>query len=324
MSSPGVLCGGGGGVGAHTPATPRSPSPGSPVLLVTRRANGSGAAAGRAAGTWLRAGARAPRTTLPSALCEPWAGSALPLVAAAPAPGGDSSPCVSAPRPCVAVGGSVGYGGRGGSAAEALALPIPPPAAASAPLPFAARPAPPARDGGPAPGPPGGRPAMKGGGGAAPSTCPPRRDRDARGPAGLLLGERGLGSGSERAPCCAGVGADGPVQGLGGPRRGSRCRRGRGRGASPESGRAWRRGRDGAAGTGRSVRCGRSRETKATVLKGGSAVGTGVWGVPVPRLEPLVPGRGRERPRDPPARVRTRFRRAVPVQSPLTFLPLPL
>lgn len=32
---------------------------------------------------------------------------------------------------------------------------------------------------------------MKGGGGAAPSTCPLRGDRDAWGPAGLLLGEWG-------------------------------------------------------------------------------------------------------------------------------------
>lgn len=157
----------------------------------------------RVVGTWLRA-ARAGAGQ--RGLHFPWgiaAGGRLPpppLVSGAPALRGDWSPPSGPPRPSAGPWAEVWrtaaavaprrWGWRCASRHVTRRRSPPPP-----PLPqrrcpsLLARLLPP-RDGGPAPGPPRGLPAMKGGGGAAPSTCPPRRDRDARGPAGLLLGER--------------------------------------------------------------------------------------------------------------------------------------
>lgn len=157
----------------------------------------------RVAGTWLRA-ARAGAGQ--RGLHFPWgiaAGGRLPpppLVSGAPALRGDWSPPSGPPRPSAGPWAEVWrtaaavaprrWGWRCASRHVTRRRSPPPP-----PLPqrrcpsLLARLLPP-RDGGPAPGPPRGLPAMKGGGGAAPSTCPSRRDRDARGPAGLLLGER--------------------------------------------------------------------------------------------------------------------------------------
>lgn len=104
-------------------------------------------------------GRGAARTTLPMGHCGRWAVTSSPIGQRRPR---SARGLVAAFGPSAslsgAVGGSVAYGGRGGSAALGLALRVPPcnapplPAAASsssAPLSFAARPAPPSQGWGP-------------------------------------------------------------------------------------------------------------------------------------------------------------------------------